>query len=173
MGQIIFPPKAKLIFGILAADEKLLSSAKNILEKNYGNIDLESDISQFSFTDFYCDEMGENILRQYISFKLIIDQENINDIKVKTNDLEKEFIIDEKRQVNLDPGFVTLDKMLLATTKPANYRIYLGKGIYAQSTIYFKNKSFQPWEWTYPDYKDPKTIAFFNGVRKIYKEQIK
>ena len=173
MGEIHFPLKAKLICGLLAADDSFLNKGKKILKDHFGAVDSESDILPFNFTEYYCDEMGENILRQYISFEQLIEQDTIADIKRTANDLEQQFHQDTKRQVNLDPGYVTLDKMVLATTKPATYRIYLGMGIYAQSTLFFKDGTFHPWEWTYPDYKFNKTISFFNVVRNIYKEQLK
>lgn len=173
MGKIITPAKAKLISGILARDDKVLKKTKDILCNEFGNSDSESEVIPFNFTEYYNKEMGQEIVRQYISFETLIDQENIEVIKNKTNNLEQIFMIGSNRQANMDPGYITLDKMVLATTKPATYRIYLGNGIYAQSTLFFRDGSYHPWEWTYPDYRHPGTISFFNNVRKIYKNQIK
>lgn len=163
----------KLISGLLSADKTLLSKAKQLLEKYLGPIDLESPIIPFNFTDYYDEELGKGILRQYISFQTLIMPEYISKIKRLTIRLERKFMVEGKRKVNIDPGFVSLDKLVLATTKDATYRIYLGKGIYAQSTLFFQNKTFNPWQWTYPDYRTDITIEFFNNVRNIYKTSIK
>lgn len=164
---------AKLIAGLLSADETLLSKAKKISEKYFGTIDLESPIIPFNFTDYYDEELGKGILRQYISFQKLIKPEYISKIKRLTIRLERKFMAEGKRRVNIDPGFISLDKLVLATTKDATYRIYLGKGIYAQSALFFQNKSFCPWSWTYPDYRTDMAIEFFNNVRNIYKTSIK
>ncbi|MFC1668420.1 DUF4416 family protein [Chlamydiota bacterium] len=173
MGTQTNPVRAKLICALLATNTDYLLQAKKQLVKIFGSIESESALIPFHFTEYYCDEMGNEILRQYISFSYLMNQEDIHIIKIKTNLLERnEFSVEFKRHVNLDPGFITLDKLVLATTKPATYRIYLGKGIYAQSTLYFQNGSFHPWEWTYPDYRYHKTIDFFNSVRNYFKVQL-
>lgn len=161
--------EVKLITGLLSADKNILSKAKKILEKYYGPIDLESPVIPFDFTDYYDEELGKGILRQYLSFIRLIRPEYISRIKRHTIRIERRFIVDGKRKVNIDPGFVALDKLVLATTKDATYRIYLGKGIYAQSTLFFQKGSFNPWQWTYPDYRSDMAIEFFNRVREIYK----
>lgn len=163
----------KLISGLLSADKTILSKAKQTLEKYYGPIDLESPVIEFNFTDYYDDELGEGILRQYVSFKKLVHPEYIGKIKRHTIRLEKRFMIEENRKVNIDPGYVSLDKLVLATTKDATYRIYLGRGIYAQSTLFFQKGTFHPWQWTYPDYRTDMAIEFFNEVRGIYKSAIK
>lgn len=142
-------------------------------QKKYGKIDLESQIVPFDFTDFYNEELGSGILRQYISINRLINAEYITKIKRQTIRMEGKSSVNGKRRVNIDPGFVALDKMALATTKDATYRIYLGNGIYVQSTLYFQQKTFHPWPWTYSDYKMDMSIEFFNKVRELYKSALK
>lgn len=161
--------KVKLISGLLSVKEELLSEAKKYLSKKYGPIDLESPIIPFDFTSYYDEELGKGILRQYISFKKLLKAEYIGAIKRQTNRMERKFMIGGNRKVNIDPGYVSLDKMALATTKDSTYRIYLGKGIYVQSTLYFQKGSFHPWSWTYKDYKSKVAIDFFNEVRSKFK----
>lgn len=168
MGEIS-PAGVKLIFGLLSNSEGLLKQAKLFLAKKYGPVDLESPVIPFDFTDYYDDELGKGILRQYISFARPIRPEYIGKIKRQTIRIEHRFKIKARRKVNIDPGYVALDKMVLATTKGGTYRIYMGKGIYAQSTLYYEKGSYRPWQWTYPDYKSQTAITFFNKVRAIYK----
>lgn len=155
----------KLISGLLSASETLLSGAKQVLERYYGPIDLQSPVIPFNFTDYYDEEIGKGILRQFISFSKLVRPEYISRIKRQTIRIERKF----RRKVNIDPGYITLDKLVLATTKNATYRIYLGSGIYAQSTLFFQNGSLCPWNWTYPDYKTDMAIEFFNQVRNVYR----
>lgn len=173
MGTPAQPRPVKLIAGILAAGDDLLSGAKQALTAVYGPIDLESVPVPFTYTSYYNEEMGEAIVRQYVSFDRLIAPETISCIKRETNAAEQGFAVAGKRKVNIDPGYVDLAKMVLATTKDATYRIYLGNGIYAQSTIYYREKSFEPWPWTYPDYKSEHAIRFFNQVREQYRQAIR
>ncbi len=103
-------------------------------------------------------------------------------IKLFTNKLEKRYSPPEadppsaekngKRLVNIDPGYVTASKLVLATAKDYYHRIYLDKGIFAEVTLYFKCGGFQSFEWTYPDYKTKGYIETFNRIREIYMQQI-
>ncbi len=165
----------KLICSLLFTSQELLIKTENTLSEEFGLIDLHSDLIPFDMTDYYVDELGKNILRKYISFEKLIDIVKLPDIKIWTNKIEIDLENKEtdKRRVNIDPGYLTLSKMVLATTKNYSHRIYLRDGIYAEVTLHYQNKSFIPWEWTYPDYKLKKTIAFFTNVRAIYKEQLK
>lgn len=174
MGEIKIHQPVRLISGLLYSSETLIKEVESILINEFGPIDLQSDVFPFNLTDYYVDELGEGILRKYISFEKLIDIVRLPDIKIWTNEIEKNFSDKDsgKRKINIDPGYLTLSKMILATTKNYSHRIYLRDGIYAEVTLHYHNKSFTPWDWTYPDYKLEKTINFFNKVRDIYKEQL-
>jgi len=174
MGEIKIHQPVKLISGLLYPSETLIKEVESILINELGSIDLQSEAFPFNLTDYYVDELGEGILRKYISFEKLIDIVRLPDIKIWTNEIEKNFSDKDsgKRKINIDPGYLTLSKMILATTKNYSHRIYLRDGIYAEVTLHYHNKSFTPWDWTYPDYKLEKTINFFNKVRDIYKEQL-
>ncbi|MYE91439.1 DUF4416 family protein, partial [Candidatus Poribacteria bacterium] len=77
------------------------------------------------------------------------------------------------RTVKLHPAYKSAAKLVLASTKDHAHRIYLQDGIYAEITLKFYRKTFQPWEWTYPDYRTPAYIDIFNHIRRIYMEQLK
>ncbi|MDY7035886.1 MAG: DUF4416 family protein, partial [Thermodesulfobacteriota bacterium] len=99
--------------------------------------------------------------------------EVIAGIKLKTNELENSYLEDEKRRINIDPGYISLERMVLATGKNYTHRIYLARGIYADLSLIFHRGSFRPLKWTYMDYADPEIIAYFNDVRKRYKRQVR
>ena len=77
-----------------------------------------------------------------------------------------------RRRVNLDPGYVDQAKLVLATTKDRQHRLYLGRGIYGEVTLRFTGGRFEPWEWTYPDYRTPEYRVFFETVRRRYRQQL-
>ncbi len=162
-----------LICGVLAADKQYLADATSALTNEFGDIAMQSDAIPFTFTEYYNKEMGDKILRQYFGFKLLISPDQIANIKRRTNAIEKTFEVNDQRQVNLDPGYMTQAKVALATTKDATHRIYLNDGIYAEVTLFFKGKSFCTWPWTYPDYSSDFTITFFNNLRDLYKQMLK
>lgn len=175
MGDIRTPNKVKLFVGMLSSKVSWLDEACEVLTEKFGNIDSQTPADPFHFTDYYEDEMGQGLLRKFIAFDRLIDPQTLPGIKICTNQIEAEFSRKydfPKRPVNLDPGYLCLSKIILATTKDYSHRIYLGDGIYGETTLKYYQKAFIAWEWTYPDYKSPKYLEFFGNLRNIYKMQL-
>jgi len=172
MGEVKRPLPVKLIVGMIAAKVDLFLQAQEKLSQQFGIIDFESRIIPFTHTDHYEMEIGKNLKRKFVSFSKLIAPEDIADVKIFTNDLEKQFLYpgSRRRQVNLDPGYMEAAKLVLATTKNHQHRIYLGKGIYGEITLRYTKKSFRAWEWTYPDYRTEDYLQIFNCIRKLYLE---
>ena len=167
------PTRVKLIVGLISPQESKFSKASKLLEQKYGPIDLKSPVMGFMHTNYYEKEFGSNLKRIFLSFKKLIDIKNLYKSKLDTQKIEKRLSSKLKRQVNIDPGYITLGKLVLFTTKNYSHRIYLNRGIYAEVTLRFEENSFTPWSWTYPDYRTNEYIDFFNKVRKVYKTQLK
>ena len=162
----------KLIVGLLSSEVASLSAARRALEKKFGKVDKTSGLMDFSSTPYYADELGQGIKRQFLSFEKPVSLRKNYTLKIYTNKLEYKFSRDEKRFVNIDPGYVSLTKLMLFTTKNRSHRIYLDSGIYADLELVFAKKSFRALEWTYPDYRTKEYIDFFNAVRGKYVQQI-
>jgi len=175
MGEIKKHPPVKLIVGMISADPSMFLSAEELLSQNFGDIDFRSEIINFDYTNYYTKEMGENLLRKFISFEKLINPDICPKIKHFTNELEKRFLLEgtNKRLINLDPGYVTAAKLVLLSTKDYIHRIYLSDGIYAEVTLEMEGNSFQPWKWTYPDYRSEKYISIFNNIRQMYMRQLR
>jgi hypothetical protein len=176
MGEPTKPYPVKLVCPVLSRERDWLESAKALLEGRFGRCDLASETWPFEATDYYEQEMGGRLLRRIFSFERLIEPSAIVDIKHTTNELERIFADqhDEvKRPVNLDPGYVAESKMVLATTKDYNHRIYLRDGIYAEVTLQWHKSEFQPWPWTYTDYRTKEYRDFFAAVRHLYRKQLK
>jgi hypothetical protein len=172
MGKISHPQPVKLIIGIITNSLSLLPQVEEILERKYGPIDYHSPVIDFVFTDYYKEEMGENLKRKFISFEKLIFPVEIIKIKHYTNKLENKFSQQGKRDVNIDPGYLNEGKLILASTKDNLQRVYLGKGIYAEVTLYFKKGEYQPFMWTYPDYRSSEYREIFKQIRSIFRKQI-
>lgn len=173
MGQIKEPKPVKLISSLFTADLELLGVARDRLSETFGRTDYESDLLPFDHTSYYTAEFGEGLMRQIVAFAELVDPGRLAQIKRLTNDLEMSWARGEKRRINLDPGYVSLAKLVLATTKNHGHRIYLGQGIYAEVTLCYRKGTFCPWEWTYPDYASPPYIAIFNHLRGLYLAQLR
>lgn len=150
-----------------------LRQIKALLNKEFGETDLLSPVFDFDvYTHYYEPEMGSGLQKFFIAFKKLQDVGLLPAFKIKSNRLEMQFSIDKKRTVNLDPGYITEAKMVLATTKDYSHRIYLEQGIFADLHLVFDKGSFRAQAWTYPDYKQDLSIHFFNQLRECYRTQL-
>jgi Domain of unknown function (DUF4416) len=176
VAQAIDPPPVKLIAGLILAREAPVVAVRRQLEASYGPIDLETERFPFMATRYYEREMGPELQRLFWSFEPLIAPDMLAGIKRATNAVERTYARWDgqgwRRQVNLDPGYVDLAKLVLATAKDRQHRLYLGQGIYAEVTLRFTGGHFVPWEWTYPDYRTPAYLAFFDAVRRRYRQQL-
>ena len=176
MGRITIPQSVKAIIGVLTPEPCLLPTVYAELTHHLGPIDFASELLPFASTTYYESEMGPGIQRQFISFERLVDAGTLAEMKLFTNKVEQAFTVKkperEARRVNLDAGYLCMAKLVLASTKDNAHRIYLRDGIYAEMTLRFYRKTFQPWEWSYPDYRLPTYIAIFNQIRKIYRKQL-
>lgn len=172
MGVIKTYPPVKLIAAITTSDIALWPSIQQKLEKLYSSLDHEMDWYSFHHTQYYLEEMGENLSKRMISFADLIWAEKLADIKLTTNTIEQELATNGKRKINIDPGYLTVAKIVLATTKDYSHRIYLGRGIFGDVHLTYRNHGFQPNKWTYPDYKEPFVLTFFEVLRNQYMTQL-
>jgi len=173
MGTITKHLPVKLLIAITYHSDFHIEPVLSDIEKLYSPIELKSEVYDFSkFTSYYHAEMGDNLKKCFITPTDLITPEDLPAVKVSTNKIEEGLIIDQKRQVNIDPGYITQAKLVLATTKNYSHRIYIGEGIFGDLHMYYRNNSYQAQPWTYPDYMDEKNIVFFNAARKRYLEQL-
>ncbi|MDP2044536.1 MAG: DUF4416 family protein [Candidatus Omnitrophota bacterium] len=158
----------KLIFGFIYFDEAVFVKAKTRLKRKFGKVDFESAAIDFNYTDYYALEMGAGLKRRFISFRKLIPMVELYRIKLYANRLESRFLNGLSRKINIDPGYVDLAKLVLASTKDYAHRIYLHKGIFAEITLSYRGDSFSPNDWTYPDFRSTEYINIFNQIRKLY-----
>ena len=171
------PKPGLLFFGLLAGSAERLDEACDRLGREYGKIIRRSEVIPFSHSTYYEREMGSGLLRQWALSEKLIGQDEIVDIKLRTNTIEDELRPTGAggRSVNIDPGYVTTAKVVLATTKDCSHRLYVGRGIYAEVTLAYRSakQGFQPWPWTYPDHREAAAFGFFNAARGEYLKRLK
>ena len=167
------PLPAKLFSGALYSNEELYNSAIELLAERYGSIDYRSSKFDFDVTDYYNPEMGSPITRTFISFYTLINPKDIARIKIECNEIENQLAINGNRKVNLDPGYLDYDKVVLASAKYNATKIYLDFGIYADLTLRYEKGKFKPMEWCFPDFKTGEYDPIFFHIRALYKGQIR
>ena len=93
--------------------------------------------------------------RRFVSFAKLVSPVELAQRKHQALDLELKYSEDEtgRRKVNVDPGYLEAGKVVLASTKNANHRIYVDAGIYAEATLAYVAGKYQFYEYTYPDYR--------------------
>ena len=166
MGEAQHHPPCALFFGLLLSEGVELSDDHSRLEDGFSKIHVCSDLWPFEQTDHYEPEMGPNLRRQFVAMDRAFDPGYLASMKHRANAIEQEFAEDGARRVNIDPGYVALDKVVLASTKNHAHRVYLADGIFGEVTLsYHRGKGYEPWPWTYPDYREERVRAWFNALR--------
>lgn len=165
------PQKVKLTIGFIAGKE-FLDAAVRLVKRKFGGMDFQSDVLEFEHTDYYFEEMGRPLYRQFISFRKLIFPSELWKIKKWTNKLEMKFKKDGRRQVNIDPGYLNFSRLVLASAKDFSHRIYLNKGIFAEITLLFRDGEYRTLPWTFPDYSTETYRDIFKQIRMIYAGQI-
>lgn len=150
-----------------------MALAAQRLEEIIGRFDFAGPEMIFDQTEYYRAEMGWPLVKRFFSAEGLIDPADLVEIKVRSAELEAEFSAQGKRTVNIDPGYVSAERLVLATGKNYTHRIYLGRGVWADLTLIFERGRFRPLPWTYPDYADQDALAVMTDIRNKYLDQLR
>jgi hypothetical protein len=162
--------KVKLFSGVIYGSDRVYDEAKKKLEELFSPVDLEVGPFDFDFTAYYNREMGAPLFRRFISFEKLISPEELPDIKILTDTMEMETALNGNRIINLDPGYLSEANVIIATTKNYYQRVPLSKGIYAHIEYVIKKKKLWTLEWTYPDFRTPQYMDFFERLNLLFKQ---
>jgi hypothetical protein len=164
----------KLVVSLFSGEEETLAEALRALAERCGQTDFISAPIPFAYTEYYGKEFGSSLIRRIVAFDPLIAPDSLPDIKLWTNGLEGRLCSDKgNRRVNIDPGYLAKAHLILATGKGFGHRPYLRDGIYADLTLIYRNKAFQPLPWTYPDYASGEMIGLLTRIRERYMLQLK
>ncbi len=171
MGDVKNYPPCIRIVGAFSRYPEALTWLWDRVRAEWGEILHVSPPFDYTETAYYTKTMGEGLVKQFLVCTPGYDPASLAQDKLLTNRWESEYkeIFDcvEPRPLNIDPGYVALTKLVLASTKNREHRIYLQDGIYAEVTLAFRDQVWKPMEWTYPDYKREDFQMFFCEARKI------
>jgi hypothetical protein len=173
MGELKSPNPVQCFASIIFRDKERMESAKGKIGEILGDVEDSTNPASFYQTDYYEKEMGKVLSRVFLLFSLLTSRERLPEVKLRANDIETLFSEGGKRTVNIDPGYVSLENVILATTKGYSHRIYLGGGIYGDLTLIYQGGKYKPLQWTYPDYGSEETVSLFNRWRASLKEKMR
>jgi hypothetical protein len=176
MAEPSLPDLVLLIVAFFSRHLEALAWGRQQLQEFFGPVALASQPYEFHQTAYYEAAMGRGLQKQLLAFERLFPADCLAEAKLRTNEIETELArakkYSEERPLNLDPGILTLGKFMLATTKDQAHRIYLRDGIYAEVTLRFQAGVFEPWPWTYADYRLPAVRAFLKEARDFYRQQL-
>jgi hypothetical protein len=173
MGKTRLHPPVKIIIACTRISGSDLTPVHTALEEKLSAIECVSFTFDFSrFTNYYAEEMGSSLEKDFVVFTGLEEPEILPSLKRWTNEFEKKLSRKGKRIFNLDPGYICDARLVLATTKNYTHRLYLTEGIFGDVHLIYQNHSFREQSWTYPDYRQPAIIGFFNSIREAYMRQL-
>jgi hypothetical protein len=167
------PPPAKLVCSLLAGETVWLEAARKAMADLWGQVDWQSPILSFQETSYYEREFGPDLKRCFVSFGPLVSQDRLVTVKLESQRVEHEWSVEGRRRVNIDPGLLTAERLVLATGKNFAHRVYLGEGVFADVTLLYRKGSYTLLPWTYPDYASETVIGFWNKVRGRYLQTLK
>ena len=174
MGQVREIEPVRYFCGLIGGEGESLG-IRACLADVVGPVELESELFSFDSTEYYREEMGPGLYRAFVAFGSPADPGLLADIKLRTQVLEEErsVVVNgcRRRRINLDPGYVTPERVVLATTKDFSHRIYLGRGIYAEITMSLSGQGCLYHPWTYPDFLSGRYAPFFLELRRRLLEE--
>lgn len=170
MGSVSTHSPALLLVAVTSRHHDALTWAARRAAAAWGSLLPSSQVFDFTETDYYRTTMGEGLKKQFLALEMPFDPAELAEIKLATNAWEAEYTQEaghvEPRPLNLDPGYLTPAKLVLASTKDHSHRIYLSQGIYAEVTLHYQAGAWQPREWTYPDYRRADFHEYFLQLRQ-------
>jgi len=173
MGEPASHTPVLLLLAAFSRYELALDWARQRAIETWGPIERESPAFEFAETHYYDATMGPGLKKVFFTFQQPFDPEKLVEIKLQTNEWEQEYAVKnewaEPRPLNLDPGYLTQGKLVLATTKDFAHRIYLSRGIYAEVTLQYRHHRWQHHQYTFADYRRADYQRFFTECRETVK----
>lgn len=163
----------KLLVAVLWANADALQAALEALQATWGRVDFAGADRPFDRTDYYLQEMGSDLQRRLIAFAELVPPESLRTAKLRCNFIEDGLRSQRGRCVNLDIGYLDHNKIVLASVKYAGQKIHLGDGVYADLVARYKHGRYQPFEWTFPDFRDGRYDGELATIRQLYLQQLR
>ena len=191
MGLIKKSPPSVRFVALFSAEDRFLRIALERLEAHWGKIAALGQAFDFVESPYYLrtmlvpqppesrlpesqhDRTPRALRKQMVLFADPYDPAELAADKLQSNRWERDWTEeltlsqdDSKRLINIDPGYLSMTKLVLASTKNREHRIYLRDGIYAEVTLAFRDQAWTSMPWTYADYQRPDVLEFLKLARR-------
>jgi len=143
------------------------------LRVDFGEVELRSSSFAFEHTSYYEPEMGKGLTKQFFAFAGMRQPDFLVAGKLSAMRIEQQFSVNGRRKVNIDPFYMELAKIVVASSKNFAHRVYLGQGVYGDVQLRYQHDRYVASDWTYPDYSAEPGRSFFQDVRASYWEQLR
>lgn len=160
------------MIGVLYHPNLSLDSVLDQIEEKLGKVDYQGPAVLFNHSLYYEKEMGKNLKKKFISIQKLWPADQLYSTKLLTGEIEQSFAIKHQRQVNLDPGGLSLHNLILLSTKNFSHRIPLKGGIYAELSLLYQKNKWKKLPWSYPDFDNITHLTVLSEIRTLYKKQI-
>ena len=162
---------------VITRHESARQWANEWMGRRWGGIEWASDPIPFQAGGYYTPTMGSDLTKTLVAFSGFQDPAELSAWKHQTNDWEEQYVKESKhpesRPLNLDPGYATQAKFVLATTKDRDHRIYLKDGMFAEVTLTYVGKQWRHHRWSYPSYRTEEVAEFATECRRRLREHLK
>ncbi len=164
-------PPAGLLFSVLFREERDFDRAARMIAERAGGVESVGGQFPFDRSDYYEREMGAPLYRRFLLADGPIPREELVQAKLGAWAIENALSRNGRRTVNIDPGLLTEENVVLATGKNYAHRIYLCDGVYADLSLVFENGEYRPLPWTYPDIASSVIRSFLGELRRVIRER--
>jgi len=162
--------------GLISRHQDAIDWGIEQISQQWGSPVLRSSPIPFEAGGYYRASMGDDLLKTLVAFEGFHDPSGLADWKLLTNQWEADYASlgchQENRPLNLDPGYTSQAKLVLATTKDRDHRIYLRGGIFAEVTLTYVRKKWEHHRWSYPTYRGSEVARFAQQCRERLREYL-
>lgn len=169
MSESVEPLPVLRLCSCIAAEDAPLAQLEKALQEGFGAIALKSPPFPFDTSDYYRNELGADLLRHWYCFEALCAAESLPESRTASGRIEEHFMTGRKRSVNIDPGYLDYGKLVLASTKEAPHKIYMGRGVWAHTCLRYRSGRFIAPDHSFPDFRDGRFDAFMLEARALYK----
>lgn len=162
----------KPIAGILTSRADLMEGIISNLAKHFGPADIIGDWHKFDHTRYYEKEMGTDLLRCFVSFSRLVPAGETTDFKRLAMEIETLFCKDNSRLVNIDPGYIDANKLVLVSGKHGGHKIAIAGSAFVDLLLWY-DKGWKPMPWAFPDFRGGEYFQLFTKMRTKYKKQMR
>lgn len=169
-----YSDSVQLLAFVLCPHSQWDSSLLNALSQMWGPLRHTGALYPFDQTHYYQAEMGSHLYRGVLSFESLIDPSKIGDYKKQSNAFEIQTQqATGLRFVNVDVGYMDVDKIVLPSYKKGPFKLYAGEGLWLDMQMTYAKGVFSSTPWAFEDFKRNPYQKDLQLIREKYKKALK